>query len=139
MLQAFLDHANWAAIAVAALTYFFIGAIWYSPLLFSKIWAEGHGIVVSDDDKKKMPLIFGTTFFIGAVMAVALAVIIFVFQSTKCVSGIKVGLLCGVGLAIGPMTMNFLYHRKSFKLFLIDAGYHVISVVIMSIIISIWK
>ncbi|GAB4132001.1 MAG: hypothetical protein Fur0041_02930 [Bacteroidia bacterium] len=138
MLTAFLSHANWLAIAVAAVTYFMLGAIWYSPILFSKIWAEGHGIVVDESEKKRMPLIFGTTLIIALVMSASIALLTFGLESTRCVSGIKVGLLCGVGLAIGPMGMNFLYHRKTLKLFLIDAGYHIIGCVLAGIIVSIW-
>lgn len=32
------DYLNWPAIAVAALAYFALGSLWYSPLLFVKKW-----------------------------------------------------------------------------------------------------
>ena len=33
-------HVNYIAILVAAVVSFFIGALWYSPLLFAKRWIK---------------------------------------------------------------------------------------------------
>ena len=45
-----LGDLNWLAVALAALAYFVIGALWYAPPLFGRIWfAEGIalGLVVA--------------------------------------------------------------------------------------------
>ena len=34
---------NYLAVGVAALATFFLGALWYSPLLFGKLWLKAHG------------------------------------------------------------------------------------------------
>ena len=33
-----LAQVNWVAVVVSGLIYFAIGAVWYSPLLFSGAW-----------------------------------------------------------------------------------------------------
>jgi hypothetical protein len=52
-------------------------------------------------------------------------------------SGVKIGLAFGV-FAAGPICMSYIYLQKPVKLWLIDSGYHVVSFIIMSIIISVW-
>ena len=34
---------NYLAVGVAALATIFIGALWYSPLMFHKLWVKAHG------------------------------------------------------------------------------------------------
>ena len=64
---------NWFAVIVAALSNFLIGGLWYSPILFGKVWMKENNF--SDDDLKKgnMPKIFGLTFLFSIVMAFNLA------------------------------------------------------------------
>lgn len=141
MLQNFFSHANWLAIAVAALVYFALGALWYSAL-FRKAWMEGHNIPnPSPEDmakmKKNMPLMMIKTLVMGFVFALGIAVLVFALQSVRCVPGIKLGVLVG-GMSCIPMVMSHMYLQKPLKVTIIDAAYHLVGVILMSIIISIW-
>ena len=40
----YLKELNWLAVAASALAYFFLGAVWYSPVLFSKTWVRLSGV-----------------------------------------------------------------------------------------------
>ncbi|HEY8594417.1 MAG TPA: DUF1761 domain-containing protein [Devosiaceae bacterium] len=37
-------NVNWLAVIVGAVLAFVLGAVWYSPMLFGKKWAEGVGV-----------------------------------------------------------------------------------------------
>ena len=37
------SQLNWLAVIVAALVYFALGALWYSPMLFSRAWQRSIG------------------------------------------------------------------------------------------------
>lgn len=48
------DYLNWSAIAVAALAYFALGALWYSKALFAKRWIADLKIDVNDPEAKEV-------------------------------------------------------------------------------------
>jgi hypothetical protein len=139
MLSNYLSHLPWLQILVAGLSYFVLGAIWYAPPLLGKTWAEGHKIDTSNKEemKKKMPMMMGSTFALGILMAFAMGLIISGMQSRMCMSGMKTGLLVG-GIVAMAVAINYLYLGKTIKLWLIDAGYHVIGLMLMGIILSVW-
>lgn len=138
----FCEHANWLAIIVATLAYFFLGAIWYTKILFAKPWMAGHGINEPTAEEKKAMggklagMMIGSV-LISFVSAFVIAILAYALASTTVMSGIKLGLACGV-FAAGPICMSYIYLQKPFKLWLIDSGYHVVAFVLVSVIISIW-
>lgn len=116
-----MANANLLAILVASASGFMVGGLWYGPL-FGKAWQREIGL--SDDEIKSgnMAKIFGITFLFSVLSAVFLGHLLSHFgtdfQRTMMIStGIAIGF---VAPAIGT---NYLYGRKSGKLFAIDAGY----------------
>ncbi|HET6991290.1 MAG TPA: DUF1761 domain-containing protein [Bacteroidia bacterium] len=144
LLKEFFHNANWLAIGVAAIVYFAIGSLWFS-VLFGKQWMAGHNIQMPTDDeakarmRKQMPMLMIKTFLMNVLMALAVGIVLKALPqaSINCVMGIKVGLLLG-GVATIPMVMGHMYTMKSVKLWIIDAGYHILSITLMSIIIAVW-
>ena len=139
MLQQFLSHAPWLQIIVAGVVYFAIGAVWYAPPVFGKYWQAAHKIEMTEESKKKMPMLFGGTFVLGILMALGTAISLHVMQSPgTCMNGMKVGLFISGAFVALPMGINYMYQGKSFKLWFIDAGYHVVGLTLMGIILSVW-
>jgi hypothetical protein len=141
ILNNFCSHANWLAIAVAAVAYFLLGSIWYSAL-FGKAWMAGHGINPPTPEQRKamgskMAMMFLGTFLIGAITAFVIGLLAFALQSNNVMSGIKIGLAFSV-FAAGPICMSYIYLQKPLKVWVIDSAYHAVSFIVMSIIISIW-
>src|SRR3546814_1800926 len=64
------------------------------------------------------------SFLIGVVTAFVIGILVFALESTTVMSGLKLGLACGV-FATGPIWMSYIYLQKPFKVWIIDAGYHV--------------
>jgi len=142
LLKEFCSNANWLAIGVAAIVYFALGALWFS-VLFGKSWMAGHNISppttpeAKAQMKKQMPLLMIKTFLMNIVMALVIGIFVHALGSVNCMAGIKLGLALSV-IACIPMVMSHMYTMKSFKLCVIDAGYHVVGVTLMTIIISVW-
>jgi len=132
-----LSTLNFYAIFVAALSTFLIGGLWYSPMLFSKSWMEENGFSEEDLKGANMPKIFGTSFVLALVMAFNLAA--FLGETSDLAWGITAGALAGIGWVAASIGVTYLFERKSMKLFLINAGYHVIAFIIMGAIIGVWK
>jgi sterol desaturase/sphingolipid hydroxylase (fatty acid hydroxylase superfamily) len=141
MLNQFLSNANWLAIIVAALAYFALGSLWFSAL-FGKQWMALNGIPEPTPEKKEemkkmmLPMMI-KTLLMGLVIAVVVGIFVMMIGIHRCVPGIKLGLLISA-VGVIPLVMSDMYLMKPTKLWFIDAGYHVIGITLMSIIISIW-
>jgi len=140
MLQSYFSHAPWLHFLVAAIAYFALGAIWYMPAVFGKIWGADHKLDMTNMDaaKKRLPMLMIGTFLLNFGLAVATGLLLTLTRTPgKCVPGIKIGLF--VSSFIAACTgINYLYTQKTFRVWIIDAGYHVLGITIMSIILSVW-
>lgn len=131
-----IPEVNWLSVLVAAIVAFIIGGIWYSPILFSKLWQKE--LKLSDIELKNanMALIFGLTFLLNVIGAVALDLLI--GKESTLISGLITGLIVSIAWIATSLGINYLFSRKSFKLFLIDAGYFVVFFAIMGAILGAW-
>lgn len=127
---------NWLAVIVAALSSFVLGGIWYSPLLFAKAWMKENGFTEEQLKNSNMAKIFGLTFVLSFVIAVNLA--FFFGNETTWTQGMLYGGLAGFGWVAMSLGTIYLFERKSFKLWLIHAGYHTCQFIIMGAILGAW-
>ena len=139
-----IQHLNWLSVAVSALAYFALGAIWFNPKVFGTIWMKGHGIAApTEEDKKKMPMMMLTTFILCFIGTIALAYFIHVFSfytvNWQWYSGVKVALVGGIGFTGVAMAMNYMYTKKPLLLIIIDSSYHIAGMAIAGIIMSVWR
>lgn len=129
---------NWIAVITAAFTNFMLGGLWYSPLLFGKIWQKENKL--SDEDLKKgnMARIFGFSFVWSLVMAFNLSM--FLNDSATTLSwGIAAGFLAGFGWVAMAIYIIGLFERKSTTYMLINSGYMIVSFLLMGAIIGVWR
>lgn len=139
-----LSELNYLAVAVCAVIYFGIGGMWYSPIMFAKPWMAGHGITMPSTDEEKakmrkgMGMLMGTTFIMGFIGVMALAYMETAMFAKNWMTGAKCGIIASV-FACLAMGLNYLYTRKSMKIYIIDVGYHLVSLVIVGIILSVWR
>ncbi len=135
------DYLNWPAIAVAALAYFVLGALWYSKILFAKRWIADLKIDVNNPDAKKgMGLMFGGSLVLMFVQCLAIAVIANRLDliGAGWMSGLKLGAFTGGCFSATAVGVNYLYEKKPLSLFLINAGYAVVGNIIAAVIICCW-
>lgn len=132
----FLSDLNYPAILVAAVAYFVIGAIWYSPILFGKKWQALVGM--PEDAAKGM----GGTMVLSLLGMIVISLVMAIFVGhivpSDLVRGIKIALVGGIGFMVVPMWINSLYAKKPFSLLMIDSLYHLVSFVVMAIILTSW-
>ena len=113
---------EWLPSLIAALSAFMLGGLWYSPALFGKAWQREAGLSDEQLAKSNKAMIFGVSFILCLIAAVAFSMVIgpeaSFFMALH--SGIGVG-LAWVATSFG---VNYLFELKSLKLWLINAGYH---------------
>ncbi len=133
-----LSTLNWIAVIVAALSNFLIGGLWYSPVLFGKVWMKENNF--SEDNLKKgnMTKIFGLTFLFSIFMAFNLGIFLN-DAGTTAGWGAIAGFLAGFGwVAMSIFTIGQ-FERKSTNYMLIHGGYVTVSFVVMGLIIGLWR
>jgi len=133
-------NINYLAVVVSAFASFALGALWYSPLLFSKTWQKEVGLTDEDLKNANMAKIFGTTFILTIVMAFGMALLLQARPTVtfNWMTGMFHGLAVGVFFVSASMGINYLYQRKSFSLWAIDAGYQILFLCLMGAILGAW-
>jgi hypothetical protein len=124
---------NYLAIVLAALSTFLLGGLWYSPAVFGKTWMKENGFTEESMRGSNMLKIFGLAFILALISAVNLAM--FMGPEKDVSMGAAYGFAAGFGWVATFVGTHYLFERKSFKLFLINAGYSVVALTVMGVII----
>ncbi len=132
-----MEVLNIWSILVSALSTFVVGGLWYSPALFGKAWMKENGFTEEGMKNSNMAKIFGLAFVLGIIAAINLQM--FLQQENNPAMGAFWGFLAGFGWVATFVGMHYLFERKSLKLFLINAGYAVVSLTVMGAILAAWK
>ncbi len=134
-------QVNYLAVLVAALATIFIGALWYSPLLFHKIWVKAHGY--SEEKVEQMRKTAGRAFIVSlfcyVVMAFVLAVLFSYAGVSTVLQGAFLGLLVWIGFLATLGLTAHMFSEKRLSTYLIDAGYQLVYCVTMGVILAAWQ
>jgi len=125
------------AVLVCGVASLIVGGIWYSPFLFGKKWQKEAAI---SDEKIKganMPVIFISTFILTVIMAFNMA--LFFGGEVGLSDGLLYGFYTGLFWVATALGVIYLYERRSFMLWFINGGYHIIMFTIIGGIIGAWK
>jgi hypothetical protein len=132
---------NYFAVFGAAVSAIALGAVWYGPL-FGKLWMKLIGL--TKEDMKTMNLSPAVAMVGGAVTALLMAYVLahaITFGNAYFgTSGVEGALMGGfwywVGFAVPITAGAFLWEGKSVKLWILNAGYYLASLMLMSAIIG---
>jgi hypothetical protein len=128
---------NYAAIVVAAVAYWVLGAVWYG-VLFSKPWmALEH---MTDEQARSMnPVLpYVITLILNLLIAYVLSQICLWRNATTAGRGAAIGVILWVGI-IGPITFTtYMYEMRSHTLFAINEFYPLAGMVLMGTILGAW-
>ena len=127
----------WLAILVATLASFFLGALWYSPVLFGRTWAREVGM--SEDACKGSPKfkVLGATFVLTLLSTSVLSFCL--APRPGILYGAIAGLVVGVGWVASAIGTNYLFENRSLKLFAITGGYHVVRFLVAGAILGVMQ
>jgi hypothetical protein len=131
-----MPEFNIWAVLVAALSGFVLGGLWYSPVLFGKAWQRETGLSDEALAKGNLALIFGTTFVLCLVASFVFAM--FLGPRPPLALGLGAGFSAGLCWVSASFGINYLFERKSLKLFLINAGYHTLQFTLIGLILALW-
>ena len=144
-----LPTVNYPAVFVAAIVIFLLGGLWYSPVLFAKRWIALHGRTEeqmrADAARSNMAVMYVIAFIAALIIAFAIGVLANVFVPRARTTmpgwifqGVKLGLFCWFGFVLPTTFTTSLFSMKPRQLWVIDAGYNLVSFVIAGAIIMGW-
>ena len=131
-------HINVFAVLVSGIVTFAIGAFWYSPLLFGKQWLALNEVTPEKVEamRKGAAKLYGISFVCYLVMAVGFAILLRITHITAIEAGAKLGILLWVGFVATVGLTSILYSGKNIKAYLLDAGYQLVYLVAMGMILT---
>ncbi len=133
-----LHHlVNYRAILICAIILWIIGALWYSPPLFGKHWAN---IVGRPKGDKPKGVIWGMiASFIGDfLLAFVLAHVILWSHADSALDGLHIGLLVWVGFVAAILYPSSIYEGRGPKYFMINGGYWLFGLLVIGALLGVW-
>jgi hypothetical protein len=128
---------NYAAVFIAALAYWLLGALWYG-VLFSKRWMALENISLEQAKSMNPVTPYVITFILNLLIAYSLAQICIWRNANTVGRGASVGVLLWIGF-VGPITFTtYMYEMRPKELFAINQFFPLAGLVLMGAIIGAW-
>lgn len=130
-----LHNINFVAVAVAALATFFVGGVWYSQAVFGGIWGRESGLIGRLDKKGRHPaFVFLGSYLLAFVAATVIAKLLGPNPGLE--HSVRRAIALGFGIAATSFGINYLFGNRSLKLWLVDAGYHVVQFALIGAVLG---
>lgn len=131
-----MPEVNYLAVIAAAVASFVLGGLWYSPALFGKAWQREARVTDEQMKNANMAMIFGLAFVLSLVAAAVFA--LFLGPRPPVQLGLGAGFSAGLCWVAASFGINYLFERRSLKLWLINGGYHTLQFTIIGLILALW-
>lgn len=132
-----MPEINLWAVLAAGVGSLAIGGLWYSPLLFAKTWQREAGLSDEQLAGANMALIFGLTFVLSALAAYVFGM--FIGPDMPLAGTVGAGFAAGLFWIGASFGINYLFERRSLKLWLINAGYHTLQVTMFGLVFGLLR
>ena len=115
-----------------------VGMVWYSPFLFGRTWMTLSGIDPDKADecnKKGMKLTYLASFLVGLFMSFLVGYVLTRTFSASLIDALKKAVLLWAGFVAPVLLGGVLWEKKPVTLYLINAGYYLVALSLISMII----
>lgn len=130
-------RTNHVAVAVSALVYWLLGAVWYG-FLFSKPWMALEHMTDAQAKSMNPVLPYIITIALNLLIAFVLAQICGWRNANTAARGAAIGILLWIGF-IGPVTFtSYMYEMRPMQLFAINEFYSLVGLCVMGAILGAW-
>ncbi len=125
---------NWLAVGASAVASMVLGFAWYHPKVFGTAWMAEIG--KTEEELQGNPAMYIWTLLGAIITAYVLAVIAGNVGADTLTKGLTLGLTAGIGFIATALASHAIFHGNSFRHYLINAGYYVVNLVVMGLIIG---
>ena len=125
-------------ILLAAVANVILGAIWYHPKVFGGVWMRAVSVNPDAGGSSKMWISMILQFISALVMAYVMAHFGIAWGVFDWIGAIELAFWLWIGFSAVPMFGMYLWESRPFKAFAIVAGYWLIAMIVMSVILTLW-
>ncbi|HVR37621.1 MAG TPA: DUF1761 domain-containing protein [Thermoanaerobaculia bacterium] len=136
-----LNFNPWAVL-VAAVSAFLLGGVWYAKPVFGRAWGRANGYTAEQMDamakagQKHGARVFGVSFFFSLIAAAAFGYAM--GPSPQLGDAVCHGVVIGAAFVATSFGINYQFANRTFALWLIDGGYHILQFVIFGVVLGLW-
>jgi hypothetical protein len=134
-----LGDINWLAVLVGTVAYFALGGVWYAAPVFGRAWQRAGGVEIPEGQSP------GAKYYVGPLLtcfvsSIATAMLAFATASATVAEGLVLGIVVGVGFALPLSILGGMFDQKPEPgvYVAITAGYHIVGLLIVGVIVSAW-
>ncbi|MBP6913841.1 MAG: DUF1761 domain-containing protein [Candidatus Levybacteria bacterium] len=128
---------NYLAILASGVVMMFLGYLWYGPL-FGKPWMKLVGMTKSSK-KNNMAKEYVLMAISSLVLAYVFDHILIAFGSNTLVMALQGAIWTWLGFIATSMLGGVLWLKRPLSLYFIDAGYYLVGMILIGIILTFWK
>jgi len=135
------SSVNWIAVVVCVVVAMVSGFIWYHPAVFFKPWWRGIGKEGTEMGQAN-PMIYVFTIIAAFVEAVSVALMLNVMDvmgSNTIAGGMLTGFMLWLGFVAPTNLVNKLFAGQGFKVWAIEAGNHLVNLLLFGAILAVWR
>ena len=134
---------NWLAVIVCVLVSFAVGFVYFSPKVFFDVWWKALG-KTGEPGSGGMGMTWGFTTVASIVLAISMAFMVNALGSRmeggpNLVNGMLTGFMLWLGFVAATSLTNRLFAGHGLKVWAIEAGNHLIVMVLMGAILGAWR
>jgi Protein of unknown function (DUF1761) len=130
-----MPDISWLGVVAAAVASFAVGAVWYSPVMFAGVWQRESKVVMGPGNGPGMGTILAAAFVLHLLASIAFAMFLGVRPGLQ--FGAGAGFAAGLFWVAGAFGVNYLFERRSFKLWLINGGYNVVAFTVLGAVLGV--
>jgi len=131
-----ISTSIWPLIA-AALAVIIIGYVWYHPWIFGTLWMRFNGVTpeMAERGARRAHMYEAIGFLTSVVVAYVMRTLLVGLGVSDPSNAAKLGFLVWLGCAAPVLLGSVLWEHRPFKLYLINAGYWLVALTAMSVIL----
>lgn len=134
-----LFDINYYAVLVAAVFSMILGAVWYSQIGYGQEWLKLTSPRPEGGTRISKGRLYLVAFLLALFMALVLAYLADVLRINTAREGLQLGTTMFFAFIATTTLTDYLFAGRSLKLYLINAGFHFVELIVMGIIIGVWR
>ena len=116
------------------------GMLYYMPFAVGNAWMAEIGTTAEEMAARgnhALPIVVA---IVGAILTVTvIAILVQLTGAESFVGGLIIGALVAVGLVLAPMATGYIFEGRPLKLYIINAAENTISLLVISLILTLWQ
>ena len=129
-----MPDVNWIAVLLCGVSSMVLGGLWYSPLLFGRVWQRGARLTDEQLAGGNPTLIYGLAFLLSLVAAAVFA--LFLGREMTLGASVAAGAAAGLCWVAAAFGINYLFERRSLADWLVNGGYHALQFTLFGLILG---